>query len=171
MKRELYQSATPAEAVADITASKAKYFTVLDAIERCHQCLLDDESQLLTKFKTHIVDSNTYVWVPYGIPSISEHYNHYMVEAFTGLSGFCRIVDNVVIYDNDKAQYVKYVGAFLQWYEHHFQPAFVKQKLLLLDSGYLQKVTKSIHPSQTPSTPTNCTDLCFVWPGKSALYV
>jgi len=39
VKRELYQSATPAEAVADISATKAKFFTILDAMWHpwCHE--------------------------------------------------------------------------------------------------------------------------------------
>jgi len=52
MKRELYQSATPAEAVADISTSKAKFFTILHAMKGYHQCPLDRESQWLITFIT-----------------------------------------------------------------------------------------------------------------------
>ena len=52
VKHELYQSATPAEAVADISTTKAKFFTILDAMKGYHQCPLDPESQLLTTFNT-----------------------------------------------------------------------------------------------------------------------
>jgi len=45
---EHYQSLTPAQAVAEIAASDAKYFTVLNAMKGYHQCALDEESQLLT---------------------------------------------------------------------------------------------------------------------------
>ena len=92
VRRERYQSPTPAEAVADIAADKAKIFTKIDAMKGNHQCPLDNKSQLLTTFIT---------WaVPYGISSISEHYNCRMDKAFAGLSGFCRIVDDV-IYDSN----------------------------------------------------------------------
>ena len=37
VRREWYQSSTPAEAVADIAASSAKVFTVLDAMKGYHQ--------------------------------------------------------------------------------------------------------------------------------------
>ena len=50
--RERYQSPTPAEAVADIAASEAKVFTVLDALKGYHQCPLDQASQPLTTFIT-----------------------------------------------------------------------------------------------------------------------
>ena len=50
VRRERYPSITPAEAVADITQSKAKYFIVFDALKGYHQCPLDEESQKLTTF-------------------------------------------------------------------------------------------------------------------------
>ena len=52
VKRERYQSPSPAEAVADMAASNAKFFTISDARKRYHQCPLDAESQLLTTFIT-----------------------------------------------------------------------------------------------------------------------
>lgn len=70
---------SPAEAVADIAACDANYFTVVDAMKGYHQVLLAEVNQLLTT---------------YGISSISEHYDHHMAEAFTGFTGFCCIVDN-----------------------------------------------------------------------------
>ena len=36
-----------------------------------------------------------------------------MDEAFTGLSGYRRIVDDVVIYDSDPSQHIDYVHQFL----------------------------------------------------------
>ena len=59
VKREHYQSTTPALAVADITESHAKFFTILDAVKGYHQCPLDEESQLLTTFITLSVDSSS----------------------------------------------------------------------------------------------------------------
>ena len=53
VQREWYQSPTPAEAVADITAEEAKYFTVVDAAKGYHQCPLDKESQKYTTFITY----------------------------------------------------------------------------------------------------------------------
>jgi len=62
VKRERYQSPTPVEAIADIFACQAKYFTVLDAMKSYHQCPLDQESQLLTTFITHLADLSTSVF-------------------------------------------------------------------------------------------------------------
>ena len=113
VKRERYQSPTPAEAVADISASEAKYFTVIDAAKGYHQCPLDEESQLYTTFITPF-GRYKYLRAPYGLSSIAEHYNRRMAEAFEGLSAFRRVVDDVVIFDKDKESHITHVKQFLQ---------------------------------------------------------
>ena len=113
MKRERYQSSSPAEAVADMAASNAKFFTILDARKGYHQCHLDAQSQPLTTFITPF-GRLKYLRAPYGISSISEHYDRLMAEAFAGLSGFRRIVDDIVIYDSDATQHANHVRSFLQ---------------------------------------------------------
>ena len=111
--RERYQSPTPAEAVADIAASDAKIFTMLDALKGYHQCPLDQVSQPLTTFITPF-GWYQYLRAPYGISSISEHYNRRMTDAFRGLSGFRRIVDDFVIYDSNISDHESHVKQFLQ---------------------------------------------------------
>ena len=113
VRRERYQSSTPAQAVADIAATNAKYFTVLDALKGYHQCPLDQESRPLTTFITPF-GRYQYLRAPYGISSISEHYDRWMAEVFTGLTGFCRVVDDIIIYDSDKHQHAIHVRQFLQ---------------------------------------------------------
>ena len=113
VKCERYQSATPAQAVADISAENAKIFTKLDALKRYHQCPLDEVNQLLTTFITPF-GRFKYLRAPYGISLISEHYNRRMDEAFAGLTGYRRIVDDVVIYDSDPSQHLDHVRQFLQ---------------------------------------------------------
>ena len=107
--QEQYQSPTPAEA---IVATNAKY-TMLDAMNGYHQCPLDTNSQLLTTFITPFRKFK-YLRAPYGISSISEHYNRRMGEALAGLSGFHRIVDYIVIYDSTIEDHVGHVRQFLQ---------------------------------------------------------
>ena len=113
VKCERFQSPTPAEAVADIAASNAKFFTVLDTMKGYHQCPLDQESQSLTTFITPF-GRFKYLRAPYGISSISEHYDRRMAEAFAGLTGFRRIVDDIVIYDSEITQHANHVREFLQ---------------------------------------------------------
>ena len=113
VKRERYQSLTPSQAVADIHANNAKIFTKLDAMKGYHQCPLHEDSQLLTTFITPF-GRFKYLRVPYGISSISEHYNRRMDEAFAGLTGYRRIVDDVIIYDSDITEHTDHVRQFLQ---------------------------------------------------------
>ena len=65
-----------------------------------HQCPLDKDSQLVTTFITPF-RHYTFLRTPFGISSISEHYDRRMYEAFQGLHDFCRVVDDVVPYDED----------------------------------------------------------------------
>ena len=113
VRRERYPITTPAQAVADIAQSKAKYFTVFDALKGYHQCPLDEESQKLTTFITPF-GRFKYLRAPYGISSISEHYNRRMDEAFTGLSDFRKIVDDVVVFDSDPKTHVQHVRQLLR---------------------------------------------------------
>ena len=94
VKRERHQSPTPAETVADIAEGKAKVFTKFDNLNGYHQCPLDEESQRLTTFITPF-ERFKYLRAPYGLSSISEHYNCWMDEAFAGLTGYRWVVDDV----------------------------------------------------------------------------
>ena len=86
VKREQYQSSTPAQAVADIAAEEAKVFTKLYALKGYHQCPLNEASRIITTFITPF-GRFQFLRAPFGISSISgsEHYNQRMDEAFTGL--------------------------------------------------------------------------------------
>ena len=108
----IYPSTTPTEAVADITQSKAKYFTVFDALKGYHQCPLDKESQKLTTFITPF-GRFKYLRAPYEISSISEHYDRRMDEAFAGLGDFRKIVDDIVVFDSDRRSHVEHVRQML----------------------------------------------------------
>ena len=86
VRRERYQSPSPAQAVADIAAEETKVFTKLDALKGYHQCPLDEVSQLLTTFITPF-GTFKFLRATYGISSISEHYNRHMDEAFADTAG------------------------------------------------------------------------------------
>ncbi len=113
VRRERYPSIPPAEAVADIQESKAKYFTVFDALKGYHQCPLDEASQKLTMFITPL-ERFMFLRAPYGICSISEHYNRRMDEAFEGMHDFHKIVDDVVAFDSDPRDHIHHVRRLLQ---------------------------------------------------------
>ena len=111
-----------------------------------------------------------YLRVPYGISSISEYHNCRMTEAFAGLSGFRCIVDDIVIYDSNAADYLTHVKQFLQRCVDRnialniekckfFQTTVTFAGFQLSTEGYQidQTITEAI--SSYP-IPTNRTDLC-----------
>ena len=104
VRREIYQSSTPAEAVAEISATEDKFFTTFDALKGYHQCPLDEESQLLTTFITPF-GRYKYLRAPYGICSISEHYNRRIDEAMACLTPYSKVVD-VCVFDRSFADHV-----------------------------------------------------------------
>ena len=140
----------------------------MDAVKGYHQCPLDEKSQLLTTFITPF-GRFKYLRAPYGISSISEHYNRQMDEAFTGLSGFRRIVDDVIIYDCNATHHADHVRQFLRrcaeckitlnrdkW--RYSQQTVTFAGFTLSEKGYQidQTVTEAI--SRFPA-PSNRTDL------------
>ena len=112
VRREFYQAPTPAEQVASIAASQACWFTVFDALKGYHQCPLAEESQLLTTFTTPF-GRFAFCRAPYGVTSISEHYNRRMDEAFEGLTGFRKVVDDVIIFSRTLSEHLQHVREFL----------------------------------------------------------
>ena len=86
---------------------------MLDAMKGYHQCPLDEESQVLTTFITPF-EHFKYLQAPYDLSSIAEHYNRRMAEAFEELSGFRKIVDDIVILDIDEESHKRHVKQFLQ---------------------------------------------------------
>ena len=87
--------------------------TPLDVLKGYHQCPLDEDSQKLTTFITPF-GRFKYMRAPYGICSISEHYNRRMDEALAGMKDFRKIVDDVVIFDQNEQEHVEHVRQILQ---------------------------------------------------------
>ena len=111
--REDYQSCSPAEAVANISDQQCKFFTKSDALKGYHQRPLEEASQLLTTF---ITPFGTYKFVRalFGICSISKHYNRRMDEAFSGLTNYRKVVDDVLIFDFNFDSHLDRVRQFLK---------------------------------------------------------
>ena len=113
VKRERYQSPTPHEAVADIASSQARVFTKLDALSGYHQCPLAKESQPLTTFITPF-GRFMFCRAPFGICSISEHYNRRMDEALASIPRMRKIVDDCLVYDDHMSSHVQHVRDILR---------------------------------------------------------
>ena len=84
-----------------------------DALKGYNQCPLDEESQSLTTLITQF-GRFKYLRAPYGLSSISEHYNRRMDEASAGFTGYQWVVDDIVIYDSDTTQRANHIRQFLQ---------------------------------------------------------
>ena len=110
---ERYPNVTPLSQVANIAKERAKFFTSVDAAKGFYQVELDEDSQLLTTFITPF-GRFKFLRAPFGISSISEHYNRRMDEAMAGLDGYRKIVDDIVIYDDEFESHVQHVRSFLQ---------------------------------------------------------
>ena len=78
----------------------------MDALKGHHQCPLDEK---LTTFITPFGQFK-YLRAPYGICSISEHYNQQTDEALAGLKDFHKIVDDVIIFNQDEQEYIEHVS-------------------------------------------------------------
>ena len=113
VQRELYSVCTPSDAIADISSKHLRYFTVFDALKGYHQCPLDATSQIVTTFKTPFGHFKI-LQAPFGICLILEHYNRCMNEAFQELTNYRRIVNDVIIFDEDKHTHAIHVRQFLQ---------------------------------------------------------
>ena len=113
VQRERYQSPTPREAVADIAATQANFFTTCDALAGYHQCPLAADSQPLTTFITPF-GRFMFLRAPFGISSISEHYNRRMDEALGDIPQTRKIVDDCLAYDVNFDSHVTHVRKILQ---------------------------------------------------------
>ena len=130
---------------------------------------LDKDSQILTTFITPF-GRYKYLRAPYGISSISEHYNRRMTKAFSGLSGFRRIVDNFVIYDSNITDHIIHVQQFLERCAENnialntekcqfFKTQVTFADFQLSSSGY--KIDPAITEAITKyPMPANRSDLC-----------
>ncbi|PAA65850.1 hypothetical protein BOX15_Mlig025290g1 [Macrostomum lignano] len=111
--RSRYQSQTPLEVVASTDASRAKYFSVVDALKGYHQIPLAKESMHLTTF---ITPFGRYMFrmAPFGISSISEYYNQRLDDTFQGLKEVRHVVDDCLIATSGEESHVQAVRQFLQ---------------------------------------------------------
>lgn len=94
IKRVKYQSATLSQAVADITNNNAKIFTKLNAHWTKKVSYTVQEIQAYLGSIWHIIQ-------------------HWMDEAFTGLTGYWCIVDDVIICDSEMMEHTNCVRQFL----------------------------------------------------------
>ena len=113
VKRERYVSPTPQELISNARLQDCRFFTVVDARKGYHQIPLDEESQPFTTFITPF-GRYCYLKAPYGISSISEHFNRRMDEALRDLPRVHHIVDDILIASSTWQQHVEDVNRLFQ---------------------------------------------------------
>ena len=101
------------DVVQSIQANDAYLFSSFDAWKGYHEIELAEESKHLTTFVTPF-GCFRYERAPFGINSISEHYNRRMSEELHGLPNTKKIVDdNIVFFSNSLEQHIAFVKKFL----------------------------------------------------------
>ena len=139
--RERYMSNTPAEAVLNIKGPS--YFSVFDAVKGYHQCELDEDSQDVTTFITPF-GRYKFKRAPYGVCSISEHYNRRMDECLEGIEDLVKIVDDCAIYSKTEEEHRVKVRQFLRK---------CQEKGISLNPEKMQVCQKKVHFGGFDLTP------------------
>ena len=83
--------------VQNIQADHASLFFTFDAWKGYHQVELAQESKNLTTYLT-LFGRFRYERAPFGISSISEHFNRRMSEELQGLPNITKVVDDNIVY-------------------------------------------------------------------------
>ena len=129
---------------------------------------MDPESQLLTTFITPFGQFK-FLCALHGLLFISKHYNCCMDKASVTLSGYGRVVNDIVIYNSDATAHSHHVRQFLKGCTDQgktFNPdkwQFAQTKVTLArftlsNEGYRVKPSITEGMSNFPA-PANCTDL------------
>ena len=111
VRRPIHPMKTPKEAVSNIKP-ESKYFSTLDATQGYWQIALSQESQELTTFLT---PWGRYLFLrsPMGLSSTGDEYCRRGDIAIAGLSNVEKVMDDVIVFDDNFDQHVDRVRALL----------------------------------------------------------
>ena len=111
VRRPIHPMKTPKEAVSNIKP-ESKYFSTLDATQGYWQIALSQESQELTTFLT---PWGRYLFLrsPMGLSSTGDEYCRRGDIAIAGLSNVEKVMDDVIVFDDNFDQLVDRVRALL----------------------------------------------------------
>ena len=162
VRRERYQSPTPHELVMRSDMQNAQYFNVVDALKGYHQIPIAVEDQLLTTFITSF-GRFCYINNPFGISSISEHYNRRMDEALHGLLRVVHLVDDRLIVSQNKVRHEEDVRRFLYRCPDGTKFGYAQEKVtfagLQLTRNGSTINSQLLQAIRDFSTPTNWTNI------------
>ena len=83
------------------------------ALKGYHHCPLEIHIKMLTTFMI-CFGRLKFLRAPFGLCSIFEHYNRRMENTFLGLKNYRRVVDDVIIFNDNESDHAANVRQFLQ---------------------------------------------------------
>ena len=112
VKRPVYPTTTPKEAITNIPEG-IQYFSTLDARHGYWQVALDEESQEMTTFITPL-GRFCFLRAPMGLSATGDEYCRRGSEAMANLENTQKVVDDVIIYNQDFESHYENVVNFLE---------------------------------------------------------
>ena len=112
VKRPNYPLTSPKEAVSSILPG-SKYFSIFDATHGYWQLALEEKSQLLTTFMTPY-GRYAFLRAPMGLSCTGDEYCRRGDQAFQGIKNLQKVVDDIILYDDNLETHLQNVKKFLQ---------------------------------------------------------
>lgn len=116
VKRPVHPMRSPKDAI--ISMEGARYFTKFDARHGYWQIPLDEESKPLTTFITPF-GRYRFLRNPQGFIAAGDEFNMQIDLAFEGIPRMAKVVDDILVYDNDFQDHVQHVRQVLDRAREH----------------------------------------------------
>ena len=117
IKRPILPTTSPRDAISGIKEG-SKYFTTIDAKHGYWQIELDESSQNLTTFMTP-QGRYKFLRAPMGLSSTGDEYCRRHSAAIGGHPNMQKVMDDVLLYNNNFEEHVKSVKNFLELCRKH----------------------------------------------------
>ena len=117
VQRPVYPTLTPKQAVGNISPG-SKYFSTLDAKSGYWQIPLEKSAQPLTTFLTPW-GRYKYLRAPMGLASTGDEYCRRGDEAFSGMKNYAKVVDDIIVYDENLQEHYENVRNLLERCRKH----------------------------------------------------
>lgn len=166
VKRPVHPMRSPRDVIASMAG--ARFFTKLDCRHGYWQVALDEKSRPLTTFMTQF-GRFRYLRVPQGFIAAGDEFNMRTDQAFEDIPRLAKVVDDILIFDDDFDTHVKHVRQVLERAHTHGITFSVKKfefgKSEVQFCGYIvSQAGWKIDPEKTKAlsefpVPENRTDL------------